>query len=233
MNVTPTSSVVHIHHDDNIVVSTARAAKDLHDREALKILKLWMVWPPDHMLTLASIHPRAGYSDTEHSLTQWGGAVWFAQIDGDTVIVPEDLPHSTVTVERCYLIGSTYVNAAPLRPSCIPADMAAGSHPEASARRHLCILKRALTQSQHQSYAFMLNFYKLAHFNLPALRNHHSILEEVIAAIAEDARFLGLCVSCGVLGSLPGSPETVDHVREHLAIGGDQKALRFKKRKRQ
>jgi thiamine biosynthesis lipoprotein ApbE len=76
LNITPAISNVSVHHDEDLVVSTARTIAS-HARPAIgrTIAKLWIVWPSHHMHTLSQFSPRSSYEDTAHSLSNVDGAV--------------------------------------------------------------------------------------------------------------------------------------------------------------
>lgn len=236
LNITPAFSSVHIHHDEATVLATVRTVNTRagQGRDG-RIAKIWIIWPPHHIHALSFRGSRTSYSDTIHSLTNAAGAMWFAQRDGETVVLPGDLAHATFTLESCYLIGSSHHELPPARASHMPADIAAGRTELAASMRLVRKVREALTMEFEQSCGFMLSFWSEGVHNIPLLRRNKKAWRMLVKTLREHLRKHGRCVSCAALGRDQGPSELQDalcHIKMHASneISPRQKVLQGKTR---
>lgn len=127
VNIIPARSKVPVHHDEDLVISTARSLAS-HARPDVKrsIAKIWIVWPPGHTHSFSLRGSRISYGDTTYSLHNAEGAVWFAQRDGETVVLPKDLAHTTFTLQSCCLLTSICPGVSLARVPLISSDIDIG-----------------------------------------------------------------------------------------------------------
>lgn len=223
LNVTPAFSTVHVHHDEDIVISTVRTIKDLAARDSdPPIAKIWIIWPPDHIHALSLRGPRSSYGDTAHSLSNAGGAMWFAQRDGETVVVPSDLAHATFTLRSCYLIASSYQAESPTRVSLIPTDIAAGTGERVACMRLVKRVKEALARPFDQSLHFMASFWCESAHNIPILRRNKVAWHSLLRSLAEHMQNHRQCISCVVLKMGQDTPEAGDSLRHVELHAGNE-----------
>lgn len=216
LNITPAFSTVHVHHDEKIVVSTARTIKArVAQTSGRSIAKIWIIWPPEHIHKLPPRGPRASYGATAQSLESAAGAMWFAQMDGETVILPEDLAHATFTLESCYLIGSSYDSRLPKRASLIPTDLAAGAVECVASMRLVKNVETALALSFDESIQFVYSFWCQSAHNIPTLRCNKRAWSKLLKIFAKHMGKHQRCVSCVALG-LDQSTEQMLDSRHHL-----------------
>jgi hypothetical protein len=218
LNITPAFSTVHVHHDEKIVVSTVRTIKARATQTSERsIAKIWIIWPPEHIHKLPPRGPRASYGATTQSLESADGAMWFAQMDGETVVLPEDLAHATFTLESCYLIGSSYDSRLPKRASLIPTDLAAGAVERVASMRLVKNVETALALPFDQSIQFVYSFWCESAHNIPTLRCNKRGWSKLLEVFAKHMGKHQRCVSCVALG-LDQSTDLMLGSRHHLEM---------------
>ena len=218
LNITPALSSVHVHHDEETVISTVRAIGSCtQPGKGAKIAKIWFVWPSEHMRTLFQRGPDSSYGDTTHSLENANGAVWFAQRDGETVVIPGELAHSTFTLQSCYLISSNYPSLSLQRVPLIPSDMAAGTTECYAVKRLLDRVEAALQTPFDNSRQFMREFWNESAYNIPTLRRNKPAYDRLINILAIHISKEGRCVSCAALGIVK-NPKNISNPKQHAEL---------------
>ena len=220
VNITPARSEVPIHHDEDLVISTARALAS-HARPAVKrsIVKIWIVWPPGHTHNFSIGGSRISYGDTTHSLHNAEGAVWFAQRDGETVVLPKDLAHSTFTLQSCYLLTSSCPGVSLARVPLISSDIAAGTTESYAVTRLVDTVEAALERPFDDSLRLMRNFWSESAYNLPSLRRDTTRYSRFIKLLTDHMQRERRCISCVVIGRAVSYEEISDyrrHIESHI-----------------
>lgn len=201
INISPAHSTVDIHHDDKVVASTAFLAKaPIPGQPDSRVAKIWIIWPRRHLHNLASCAERHSYSDTAHSLKAGEGAMWFEQKDGETVVLPEDVPHATITVRRCYLIGSGFQGTFTPRAPLISADIKAEVGPDEAAIRLVERTEAAFSQPPNLHDQYMHSFLQYLAYNVAALDISREGRNPLIRALAEGWLNMSHCSLCKLLG---------------------------------
>ncbi|KAI7290644.1 hypothetical protein KC343_g273 [Hortaea werneckii] len=214
INISPAYSTVDIHHDEDVVASTVYLAKEpTSGQPGSSVAKIWIIWPRRHLHALANRTKSHSYSDTARSLKGGEGAVWFEQHDGESVVLPEDLPHATITVKRCYLIGSgfqgTFIPRAPL----ILADTSAGVAPSEAITRLVERTKAAFSQPSNLQDQFMHSFLHHLAYNVSALDLSSEGRDQLGRTLAEGWLNKSWCGLCKLL---PGSARKVRNIEDGI-----------------
>jgi len=214
LNITPAMSDVPVHHDEDLIISTARTITS-HVRPAVErtIAKLWIVWPPGHTHNFSQCSPRTSYGDTAHSLHNADGAVWFVQKDGETVVLPKDLAHATFTIQSCYLLASSCPGVSLARVPLISADMAAGTTESYAVTRLVDTVEAALQRPFDDSRRLMHNFWSESAYNIPSLRRDKIRYSRFVELLTNHMHRERRCISCVVLGMVSTYEENSDHKR--------------------
>ena len=220
VNITPASSEVPVHHDEDLVISTVRAITS-HAQPAIKrsIAKIWIVWPPGHTHKFSLRGSRTSYGDTTHSLQNAEGAVWFAQRDGETVVLPKDLAHSTFTLQSCYLLTSSCPGVSLARVPLISSDIAAGTTESYAVTRLVDTVEAALECSFDDSLRLMHNFWSESAYNLPSLRRDKAGYSRFVKLLTDHMQRQKRCISCVVIGrelSYEGISDRRRHLEWHM-----------------
>lgn len=218
LNITPAMSEVPIHHDEDLVVSTVRTiASNARPSVEGAPAKIWIVWPYRHLHSLSQCSPRTSYGDTAHSLGNADGAVWFVQRDGETVVLPGNLAHSTFTIQSCYLLASSCPGASLARIPLISSDVAAGTTESYAVTRLVDTIEAALERPFDEARLLMHSFWSESAYNIQSLRrdktNYSRFVELLINHMHRERR----CVSCVVLGIVSTYKEISDH-RRHIQL---------------
>lgn len=223
LNITPAMSDVPVHHDEELVISTARALKSrMRLVSERAIVKLWVVWPSNHMHTLSQHSPRSSYGDTAHSLSNAGGAVWFTQRDGETIVLPGNLAHYTFTIQSCYLLSSSCPGISLARVPLVSSDIAAGTTEVYAVARLIDAVEAALQRTFDESHRFMRDFWGESAHNIPILRRNKKTYDRFINLLANHLRKEKRCISCEALSIVPDCREMADykqHVQSHTENG--------------
>lgn len=231
LNITPAFSCVHIHHDEDVVISTARTTKPrTWSASSTSIAKIWIVWPPHHMHTLFEGGSKSSYGDTAYSLGNANGAVWFAQRDGETVVLPGDLAHCTFTLQSCYLLSSSYPGVSLARVPLIPSDIAAGTTEHYAVSRLVKRVESALQGSLDDSRRFMRHFWSESAYNIPVLRRNKSAYDKLIKLLVSHMHRERKCISCEALG-IVSTGEYVSNAKQHVHLHAENEISNFRQRK--
>jgi hypothetical protein len=218
LNITPALSSVHVHHDEEAVISTVRVIGSYRQPcNGKTIAKIWFVWPSEHMRTLFQRGPGSSYGDTAHSLENANGAVWFAQRDGETVVIPGDLAHSTFTLQSCYLLSSNYPSLSLQRVPLVPSDMAAGTTEYYAVKRLVDRVEAALQRPFDDSRQFLREFWNLCAYNIPVLRRNKTAYDRLINILAIHMSKEGKCISCAALGIVNNSRH-ISNPKQHAEL---------------
>lgn len=216
LNMTPAASDVPVHHDEDLVISTVRTtASNARSAVERTISKVWIVWPPRHMHTVSQDGPRTSYGDTTHSLHNAEGAVWFAQRDGETVVLPKDLAHSTFTLRSCYLLTSSCPGVSLARVPLISSDIAAGTTESYAVTRLVDTVEAALERPFDDSLRLMHNFWSEGSYNLPSLRRDKTGYSRFVKILTNHMQRDRRCISCVVIGIASSYEDILDH-RRHI-----------------
>jgi hypothetical protein len=138
-------------------------------------------------------------------------------MDGETVVLPEDLAHATFTLESCYLIGSSYDSRLPKRASLIPTDLAAGAVERVASMRLVKNVETALALPFDQSLQLVYSFWCESAHNIPTLRCNKRAWSKLLEIFAKHMGNHQRCVSCVALG-LDQSTEQMLDSRHHLEM---------------
>jgi hypothetical protein len=216
VNITPASSEVPVHHDEDLVISTVRGIAS-HARPAGKrsIAKIWIVWPPGHTHKFSLSGSRTSYGDTTHSLHNAEGAVWFAQRDGETVVLPKDLAHSTFTLQSCYLLTASCPGVSLARVPLISSDIAAGTTESYAVTRLVDTVEAALKRPFDDSLRLMRNFWSESAYNVPPLRRDKIGHSRFVKLLTDHMQRERRCISCVVVGRALSYEEISDY-RRHI-----------------
>ncbi|KAI7289653.1 hypothetical protein KC352_g3616 [Hortaea werneckii] len=202
ITISPAQSTVDIHYDKSVVVSTVFLAKaPTLGQPDSSVAKIWIVWPRLHLYTLGSSAKQRSYSGTAHSLKSGEGAMWFEQNDGETVVLPEDMPYATIAVKRCYLIRSAFHGTFVPRAPLILADINTGVAPDEAVIRLVERTKAAFRQPPDLHDQYMHSFLQHLAYNVPALESSSDGCGQLVRTLAEGWLNMSRCGLCKLLGS--------------------------------
>ncbi|KAI7279029.1 hypothetical protein KC345_g5598 [Hortaea werneckii] len=186
ITISPAQSSVDIHYDKSVVASTVFLAKaPTPGQPDSSVAKIWIVWPRLHLYTLGSSAKQRSYSGSPHSLKSGEGAMWFEQNDGETVVLPEDMPHAIIAVKRCYLIRSAFHGRFVPRAPLILADINIGVAPDEAVIRLLERTKAAFSQPPDLHDQYMHSFLQHLAYIIPALESSSVGCGQLVRTLVE------------------------------------------------
>lgn len=139
-NITPQGTATEVHHDSEPRISTTRGYSDTKSDQPLK---LWIIWKASENRRLSTC-----YSDTASKLENLGFCGYLVQHTGESIMMPANPPHATLSLAPHFLYGQTFnVEGCARDPTSFGLELSAGSKPVEAIDAVLTCYKEGLQDS--------------------------------------------------------------------------------------
>jgi hypothetical protein len=139
------------------------------------------------------------------------------QRDGETVVLPGNLAHSTLTLRSCYLLASSCPGVSLARVPLIFSDIAAGTTESYAVTRLIDTVEAALERPFDDSQPLMHDFWSESAYNIPSHRRDKTKYNRFVELLTNHMHKEGRCISCVVLGMASSYKEISDH-KGHIEL---------------
>jgi hypothetical protein len=191
-NVTPRGTATEIHHDSDPHVSTAWGWSGASLQQPMK---LWLLWHASESRRLATC-----YSDTTAALRHLGPCGYLIQYSGESLILPANVPHATLSLSPHYLYGQTFhVEGRARDPTTLELELSARANPLEAIDTVLTCYEEGLRDPDPRIRAIHID-HVVRTMSLEKTAPHQahteSYVNKVVEVLRRNRKFNGVCGLC-------------------------------------